>query len=200
MADDGRTGKTFFLNTPADLLEKLRWEWEALWTSAPFALQQRAYMAINCLITSWQMKDWVYNALEVSERLKDLNTYAGRKIKNKEDFGSYLTEKFPQMKVAYQIATASKHREIYKKNNDPNVRTEVATIHIELHGGYEREELFIFDGQESMVAHDLICRLYLNWKRVLHDLHLMPEEEPFVSNGDTPLQPGTPRLRLRRPD
>ena len=57
MADDGRTGKTFFLNTPADLLEKLRWEWEALWTSEPFALQQRAYMAINCLITSWQMKD-----------------------------------------------------------------------------------------------------------------------------------------------
>ena len=34
MADDGRTGKTFFLNTPADLLEKLRWEWEALWTRA----------------------------------------------------------------------------------------------------------------------------------------------------------------------
>ena len=33
MADDECTGKTFFLNTPADLLEKLRWEHDALWTS-----------------------------------------------------------------------------------------------------------------------------------------------------------------------
>lgn len=199
MADDGHTGKTFFLNTPADLLEKLRWEKDALWTSAPFDLQQRAYMVMNCLITSWQMKDWVYSALKVSDRLKDLDDYAGRAIKGKKDFGLYLTSACPQMKMAYQVATASKHRGI-TTNNDPNVRTEVGTIHIELRGGYERGELFVLDGQESMVAHDLICRLYVYWKRVLYALGLMPEDEPFVPEGDRPSPPGTPRLRLKRPE
>jgi hypothetical protein len=199
MADDGRTGKTFFLNTPADLLEKLRWEKDALWASAPFDLQQRAYMVMNCLITSWQMKDWVYSALKVSGRLKDLNVYARRKIKGKSDFGVYLVGALPQMKLAYQIATASKHREI-TKNKDPNVRTEIGMIRIELRGGYERSELFVLDGQERMVAHDLVCRLYVYWKRVLHDLSLTPEEEPFVPEGDRPSPSGTPRLRLKRPE
>ncbi len=199
MADDECTGKTFFLNTPADLLEKLRWEKDALWASPPFDLQQRAYLVMNCLITSWQMKDWVYNALEFSKRLNDLNAYARRNIKNREDFGAYLTGALPQMKVAYQIATASKHRKVNNRN-DPNVRTEVGKVYIELHGGYERDELFIFDGQESIVAHDLVCRLYVYWKEVLHALALMPEQEPFVPEGDRPLPPGTPRLRLKRPD
>jgi len=82
MAYEGRTNKTFFLNAPADLLEKLRWEKDALWTSEPFDLLVRAYMVMNCLITSWQMKDWVYSSLKVSGRLEDLNAYAGREIKN----------------------------------------------------------------------------------------------------------------------
>ena len=199
MADDGRTGKTFFLNTPADFLEKLRWEKDALWASASFDLQQRAYMVMNCAITAWQMKDWVYSALQVSNRLKDLDDYAGRAITSSSDFGVYLTGACQQMRLAYQIATASKHREV-TKNNNPNVRAEVRTIHIELRGGYERDELFVLDGQESMVAHDLICRLYFYWKGVLHDLGLIAEGESFVSSGDTPSQPGTPRLRLKRPD
>lgn len=199
MINDGHNGKTFFLNTPADLLEKLRWEVDALWTSAPFALQQRAYMAMNCLITSWQMKDWVYSALKGSNRLKDLDDYAGRAIKDNKEFGVYLTGACPQMKLAYQIATASKHREV-KKNNDPKVRTEVVKIHIELRNGCEQNELVIFDGQESIVAHRLIYCLYVYWEGVLHALGLMPDEETFVSEGDRPSQPGTPRLRLKRPE
>ena len=199
MADDGHSDKTFFIKTPADLLEKLRWEKDVLWTSAPFDLQQRAYMVMNCLITSWQMKDWVYSALKISDRLKDLNAYAGRKIKDKKDFGAYLVDACPQLKVAYQIATASKHREV-NYINDPNVRTKVGKVYIELRGGYERDELFVLDGEEGMVAHDLICQLYVYWKRVLYDLGLMPEEEPFVPEGDMPSPPGTPRLRLKKPD
>lgn len=188
MSDDGCTGKTFFLSTPADLLEKLRWETNALWASDPLNLQQRAYMAMNCLITSWQMKDWVYGALKVSNRLKELDNYAGREIKDSRDFGKYLMDACTQMKLAYQVATASKHREV-TKHNDPNVRTEVGTIRIELRGGYERGELFIFDGQEKRVVHDLIYSLCVYWSIVLHDLDLMPKEEPFVPSGDTTSRP-----------
>lgn len=197
MSDDGRTGKTFFLNTPADLLEKLRWEKDALWTSAPFDLQQRAYMVMNCLITSWQMKDWVYNTLKAAGRLSDLDNYAGRHIKGLENFGVYLKNKIPWMKMAHQIATASKHL-IIERHDDPHIQTVVQPIHIELRGGYQRDELFILDGAERMVAHVLICDLYDHWKKMLHDLDLIPKEEPFVPNGDTPSLPGTPRRRLKK--
>jgi len=90
------------------------------------------------------------------------------------------------MKIAYQIATASKHREIYGKNNDPNVRTEIGKVYIEIRGGYERDGLFVFDGQEGTVAHVLISDLYLYWKKVLYELGLIQDELPFVSGGDTP--------------
>lgn len=200
MAHQGHTGKTFFLATPADLLEKLRWEKDALWTGEPFDLQARAYKVMNCLITSWQMKDWVYSALKVSERLEDLNAYAGRKIKDEKDFGAYLTGALPKMKIARQIATASKHCEMHDKNNDPNVHTGVGKVYFEIHGGYERDELFVFDGQEGMTAQALVDGLYVYWKGVLHDLGLMSEEEPFISSGDMPLESGTTRLRLKKLD
>jgi hypothetical protein len=175
-------------------------EKDALWTSGPFDLRVRAYMVMNCLITSWQVKDWVYSALKVSGRLEDLNAYAGRKIKDEKEFGAYLTGALPKMKIAYQIATASKHREMYDKNNDPNVRSEVGKVRVEIRGGYERDELFVFDGQEGMSAQVLIDGLYIYWKRVLYDLGLISEEEPFISSGDTPLEPGTTWLRLKKSD
>ena len=125
MSEDGRTDKTFFIRTPADLLEKLHWEATALWVAQPFDLQGRAYMVMNCAITAWQMKDWVYNTLEASERLADLHAYARRPIKNREEFGKYLTETNPHMSMAFQIATASKHLQIKERLNDPSIRTTV---------------------------------------------------------------------------
>ncbi len=89
---DGRTDKTFFIRTPADLLEKLRWEMGILLDSAPFDLQQRAYMVMNCAITAWQMKDWVYNTLNALDRLKALDDYAERHIKIREDFGTWCQQ------------------------------------------------------------------------------------------------------------
>jgi len=199
MSEDGRTDKTFFIRTPADLLEKLRWEANALWDAPPYDLQQRAYMVMNCAITAWQMKDWVYKTLEDSERLNAFNIYAPRKIADCKDFGKYLTETNPDMNMAFQIATASKHLQLWEDLNDPDIRTTVEPVEINLHGGYQRGELFILDGQESIVAHDLICRLCIYWENALHDLDLMPKEEPFVPDGDGELPPGTPRLRRKKP-
>ena len=197
MSEDGRTDKTFFIRTPADLLEKLRWEAYAPLDVQPFNLQLRAYMVMNCAITAWQMKDWAYNALEASGRLPDLNVYAGRPIKSREDFGEYLIKTNPHMKMAFQIATASKHLQIKEHLNDPAIRTTVESVEIPLRGGYQRDELFVVDGQESMSAHELMHRLYIQWKNVLHGLGLIPKEEPFVPDGDRQLPPGTPRLRRK---
>lgn len=199
MSEDGRTDKTFFIRTPADLLEKLRWEAGILWDSAPFDLQQRAYMVMNCAITAWQMKDWVYNTLDALDRLKALDDYAKRHIKSREDFGVYLKKANPYMRMAHQIATASKHLQIEERGNEPDIRTTVESVEIELRGGYTRDELFVVDGQKSMLAHELMLQLYIRWKKILHTLCLIPEEEPFLSGGDRPLPPGTPRLRRERP-
>ena len=199
MSKDRRTDKTFFIRTPTDLLEKLRWEANALWVAQPFDLQQRAYMVMNCAITAWQMKDWAYNTLKASERLDDLDVYARRHIKSCEDFGAYLVETNPHMSMAFQIATASKHLQIIERLNDPDIRTTVESVEIKLRGGYQRFELFVVDGQERILAHELMHRLYIQWKKVLHGLNLIPEEEPFVPEDDRPLPPGTPRLRRERP-
>lgn len=193
MSEDGRTDKTFFIRTPADLLEKLHWEANALWRAQPFDLQQRAYMVMNCAITAWQMKDWVYNTLEASGHLDNLVDCSGQHI----DFDAYIKDAIPQIMVARQIATASKHQ-IIKCHNDPTVWTTVRPVHIELRGGYLRNELFVVDGRESMLAHELVQQLYIQWKKVLHDLGLIPKEEPFVPDGDMQLPHGTPRLRRKR--
>lgn len=198
MNEDGSTDKTFFIRTPADLLEKLRWEAGILWDSAPFDLQQRAYMVMNCTITAWQMKDWVYNTLDALNRLKALDDYAKRPIKSREDFGVYLMETNPHMSIAFQIATASKHLKVMEHLNDLEIRTTVESVEIKLRGGYQRDELFIVDKHGSMSAHELITRLYIKWKEVLHALSLIPVEEPFVADGDRPLPVGTPRLRRKR--
>jgi hypothetical protein len=194
MSEDGRTDKTFFVRTPADLLKKLYWEANTIWVAQSFDLQGRAYMVMNCAITAWQMKDWVYNTLKASERLDDLDAYAHRHIKTREDFGVYLMEANPHMRMAFQIATASKHLQIMEHLNDTNIRTTVDSIEIKLRGGYQQDELFVIDGQESIVAHELMRRLYIKWKEVLHALRLIPMEQPFVDDGDKPLPYGTPRF------
>ena len=98
------------------------------------------------------------------------------------------------MRMAFQIATASKHLQIMEHLNDTNIRTTVDSIEIKLRGGYQQDELFVIDGQESIVAHELMRRLYIKWKEVIHALRLIPMEQPFVDDGDKPLPYGTPRF------
>jgi hypothetical protein len=142
------------------------------------------------------MKDWVFNTLQDSGGLNNLVDGAGRPIESCNDFDSYImNDAIPQMRVAYQIATASKHK-IITRHNDPTVWTAVGPVHIELRGGYQRDELFIVDGQKSTLAHELMLQLYIQWKKVLRTLSLIPEEEPFVPDGDRPLPLET--LRLQR--
>ena len=199
MSEDERADKTFFVRTPADLLEKLRWEMGILWDSAPFNLQQRAYMVMNCAITAWQMKDWVYNTLDALDRLEALDDYVKRHIKSREDFGVYLKKENPYMRMAHQIATASKHLQIEERFNEPDIKTTVEPVEVELRGGYQWNDLFIVDKHESMLARELISRLHFKWEEVLHALNLIQEEEPFVPDGDRPLPSGMPRLRRERP-
>src|SRR4051812_28636443 len=121
--------KTFHIATPADLLDKLRHEAGILWSShSPADVRERVYLALNCAITAWQMKDWVYNALRASDRLEALDAFAGRRIKSREDFGAYLVSVVPEFAMAQQIATAAKHLEIRETLDDAAIATVLQPI------------------------------------------------------------------------
>jgi hypothetical protein len=164
--------KTFALRTPADLLDKLRLEAELLWSSdSPADLRLRTYLVLNCAITAWQMKDWVYNSLRASERLDALHAFAGRRIKSAEDFGIYLREIVPEIAMAHQLATAAKHFEIRQNRNDPNIFTVIERIDHPARDGYDAE-LYVCDADGTMSAPDLMIWLYSRWCDILQRLGL----------------------------
>ncbi|SDF77577.1 hypothetical protein SAMN05216466_10136 [Paraburkholderia phenazinium] len=104
--------RTFSLQTPADLYRKLNFEALELHNNPPDDLEQRAYAVMNAITTAWQMKDWVYEALREAGELNRLNEFAGRIIRGKKDFGTFLCESSPWMNVCFQLATAAKHFDV----------------------------------------------------------------------------------------
>lgn len=104
--------RTFSLQTPADLYRKLNFEALELHNNPPDALEQRAYAVMNAITTAWQMKDWVYEALREAGELNRLNEFAGRIIRGRKDFGTFLCENSPWMNVCFQLATAAKHFDV----------------------------------------------------------------------------------------
>lgn len=179
------SAKTFFIRTPADLLEKLKFEAETLWSSkSPADIRLRAYLVLNCASTAWHMKDWVYNTLQSEGRLDALHSLAGRHIKSREDFGAYLIECVPQMAMVQQIATSTKHLALHR--DDPNIGTGVRQIPKPSREGYDAE-LEIFDAESIMSAADVMIWLYWMWEGLLNRLGLLPAavcstSPPQVSN------------------
>lgn len=165
--------KTFQISTPADLLEKLRYEADVLWSSrSPSDARQRAYLALNCAITAWQMKDWVYSTLRAAGRLGALDALAGRHIKSREDFGAYLVDVVPEFAMAQQIATAAKHLEIREALDDPRIAAVVQPIDRPRRTGYDAE-LYVFDSDGCMSVPDLMVWLYSRWCHILSRLGLL---------------------------
>lgn len=91
MATTGPNQRTFKLQSPADLYRKINFEALALRNDPPADLARRAYAVMNAATSAWQMKDWVYRALDQADQLDRLHQFAGREIKGCKDFGRFLT-------------------------------------------------------------------------------------------------------------
>ncbi|CAG4890887.1 hypothetical protein [Paraburkholderia gardini] len=167
--------RTFSLQTPADLYRKLNFEALELHNNPPNDLEHRAYAVMNAVTTAWQMKDWVYEALREAGALNHLNEFAGRIIRGKKDFGTFLCENSPWMNVCFQLATAAKHFDVGQDTGLEVLTTiefQVApetTVH-ELRG---QDEIMVRTPRNSISGPDLVLLLDYIWSRALPRLGLL---------------------------
>lgn len=175
MLPDANNGRTFSLQTPADLYRKLRFEAMSLRQAPPDDLTQRAYAVMNAITTAWQMKDWVYVALRDAGRLDDLDHFAGREIKGVKDFGTFLTTNSPWMSMSFQLATAAKHF-VVNADGGPNVVTEIdfqfdpGTIGNE---PVPVQEIMVRTRNNSISGPDLVMMMMFVWGKLLLDLGMV---------------------------
>lgn len=171
--------RTFSLQSPPDLYRKLHFEALALRNDPPADLTARAYAVMNEVTSAWQMKDWVYSALDRAGQLDRLHRFAGRAIKGTSDFGTYLTGNSPWMNMCFQLATAAKHFEVGQKAG-PEVITSVdfqidpPAIARDLSG---REEIMVATANNTISGSDLLLLLDAMWRHALVDLELLDADQ-----------------------
>lgn len=171
--------RTFSLQTPADLYRKLNFEALALHNNPPEDLEHRAYAVMNAITTAWQMKDWVYSALEQAGELDRLHAFAGRHIEGSRDFGRFLCDNSPWMNICFQLATAAKHFDVGQKTGLEVVTTvefqvePETTVH-ELRG---QDQIMVRTPQNSISGPDLVLLIDFLWMHALPTLGLMERRE-----------------------
>jgi hypothetical protein len=175
MATTGRNPRTFSLQSPADLYRKINFEALTLRNHPPADLAQRAYAVMNAATSAWQMKDWVFRALNDAGELDRLHQFAGREIKGCKDFGRFLTSTSPWMDMAFQLATAAKHFHVTEVTG-PEIVTSIdfqfepGAVARDLSG---REEIMVATHGNTISGPDLVLLLDCIWSRALVDLGLL---------------------------
>ena len=172
-------GRTFSLQTPADLFRKMRFEARALREAPPEDLTERAYAVMNAVTSAWQMKDWVYETLGRAGQLDLLHQVAGRRIAGSRDFGNFLTTNSPWMNMSFQLATAAKHF-VVNADAGPEVIT-VVDFHIDPAAVGQQpaavQEIMVRTQNNSISGPDLVCMLVFVWGQLLADLGLISVAE-----------------------
>ncbi len=164
--------KTFSVRSASDLLEKLRHEANYVWGGGvPADVRLRTYAILNCALTAWQIKDWVYAELRETGRLDVLERLAGHPIINATEFGKWLCEQNRYLAMCYQIATAAKHVSVRQKASPP-IRTIAETRPSQVQPSGSWTELVVQAGDDEIVAEDLMIYLCAVWNTLFRDLGL----------------------------
>ena len=172
-ADLGTGGPTFAVRTAADLLAKLQHEANYVWGGGvPSDPRIRTYAILNCAITAWHIKDWLYAELRETRRLADLDRLAGRRIVSAEDLGKWLCEQSPYLAMSYQIATATKHIKVSRKARPP-VRTYSETRSTDVQPSGSWTDLVVQAGENEIIAEDLMMYMCAAWNTIFRDLGLI---------------------------
>ncbi len=172
-------GRTFSVRSASDLLGKLHHEANYVWGGGvPADVRLRTYAILNCALTAWQIKDWVFAELRETNQLSALERLAGRSIVTAAEFGTWLCEQNRYLAMCYQIATATKHVTVSRKAR-PQVRTFSATRSSEVQPSGSWTELVVQAGDEQIVAEDLMVYLYATWITIFRDLDLLDTGDPL---------------------
>jgi hypothetical protein len=106
------TSKTFDLVGPYALLGKLYSDVQDLSEAPAWNSSLRAYRSIDCFLTLWHLADWFWVALRKDKYAFDQWKMAdpeAREINDPNELKEWLCQKSVAMRVAQQVATASKH-------------------------------------------------------------------------------------------
>jgi hypothetical protein len=115
MPDRKRLG----LDSPTDLLAKLRWEIVQL--GLPIDEQAVAsYRAFNCAVTAWSISDWVWKSASADLRRRLRAESPKPDANDAECFASLLRQQSRELAICQQLANGSKHF-VLDKYNDKTV-------------------------------------------------------------------------------
>jgi hypothetical protein len=162
-------GKRLGLDSPPDLLAKLRWEIVQL----GIPVEQEAvasYRAFNCAVTAWSIKDWVWKAIspDLRERLRVESPKP--KAKDGECFASLLRERSRELAICQQLANGSKHFILDDKYSDKAIssyRAASVSFYISDNGEGHAEPthgVFIEDGVRTYSDLGLFTRAHDYWR------------------------------------
>jgi hypothetical protein len=174
------SSKTFTLDGPYALLDKLYSDIQDQSDAPIWNSSLRAYRSINCFLTLWHMADWFWVALRRDKLAFENWRHAYPDLPDKLTLQKWLREQSMAMRVAQQVATASKHA--YFDHADVGV---VADIDYEVGGprGFKVpiDVIVRIDGKDYSVE-NVVHEGHIFWQQLLS--RALPEPV-FIPSSDT---------------
>ncbi|MDG0852303.1 hypothetical protein [Roseateles puraquae] len=120
--------QTFFLKSPGDLLEMLRWQLGQLKQTTGQTPRASAYCMIQCAQTAWALCDWVWAAMDDAQRLALRPSLPSLNV---SAFRDWLRERSAALNYCRYLTDAFKHKRVERK---PDPLIESIDIGFELDG------------------------------------------------------------------
>ena len=159
--------KRLGLDSPTNLLAKLRWEIVQL--GLPVNEEAVAsYRAFNCAVTAWSICDWAWNAAApgVRERLRAESPNPN--ANGSEPLASLLRDQSRELAICQQLANGSKHFVLDKHNDEAVSSFRTASVSFYLSDDGKGRSVptfgvFIEDGDRTYSALGLFSRAHEYW-------------------------------------
>lgn len=104
-------GKKFGFDHPADMLDKLQWEYDNVSKASFSHGREFSYAVINFAVTAWHMVDWTFPHLPEQFALQ---------FKDKPEFSRWAKNQCRELAACHVIANECKHFEA-KKDIEPGI-------------------------------------------------------------------------------
>lgn len=181
---------TFWIETPQQMLEKLRYELTAYHQIPSFNMVERTYLMINCANTAWHMTEWVWKEAEKRGNLQLIRDYMGREIGGCKQFGDALVKSMPFFDMCYHVATSTKHAEVSNHPN-PSIKTIIEKDRYQ-------DELWVTFNDWQIPIVEMLNYVYSFWKDLIARCNLL--DSYFSPDGDSASNSAQGIFEMKRVD
>ncbi|MDX0320356.1 hypothetical protein GOC38_22455 [Sinorhizobium meliloti] len=173
-----KSQKTFDLQGPSDLLEKLRYDIMRLKRAR--SSSELRYAAFDCAIGAWHMVDWLLAAISPSRQ--GYLTRTGTKIRS-QGFITLNEDRLPGIRECQAVANSGKHRILTIMPDDPSlsarttVRFDRPLDEGDVHTGQfpkPHPAAYISKGDQKIDAVVFFTTLERAWRKVLVEEGCLP--------------------------